>query len=206
MGGLSRVVECSARQKISFPFYTRSDFEFQDEDIGNGDSSDPFHYEEGTNGARSMFLMTEASQYTVGTVSIHNGLLTGGQSRRYSMCNHHTKATHVWGMGVYIQDQVKLDSVLEAKVRGGCLWNCLIEVGERYILDQRYMASTQKYEVWAMRIMQILNAFYQRTKGMRKDKYDTKLDGVEVCNAYYAMTLRYSQWRFKQLKVVYRVY
>jgi hypothetical protein len=70
-------------------------------------------------------------------------------------------------MGVRIQDRVKLDSVLEAKARGGCLWNCLREVGERYILDQRYMAWAQKYEVRATWIMQMLNAFYQRTKGMR---------------------------------------
>jgi hypothetical protein len=48
----------------------------------------------------------------------------------------HTRATPVWGMGVRIQDRVKLDSVLEAKARGGCLRNCLREVGERYILDQ----------------------------------------------------------------------
>jgi hypothetical protein len=41
---------------------------------------------------------------------------------------------------------------------------------------------------------------------MRRDKYNTKLDGMEVCNAYYAMALGYSQRRFKQLKVAHRVY
>jgi hypothetical protein len=30
---------------------------------------------------------------------------------------------------------MKLDSVLEAKARGGCLRNCFREVGEMYILD-----------------------------------------------------------------------
>jgi hypothetical protein len=52
----------------------------------------------------------------------------------------------------------------------------------------------------------MLNAFYQRTEGMRRDKYNTKLDGMEVCNACYVMVLRYSQRRFKQLKVAHRVY
>jgi hypothetical protein len=52
----------------------------------------------------------------------------------------------------------------------------------------------------------MLNAFYQRTEGMRRDKYNTKLDGVEVCNACYAMALGYSQRCFKQLKVAHRVY
>jgi hypothetical protein len=76
------------------------------------------------------------------------------------MRNRHTRATLVRGMGVRIQDQVKLDSVLEAKARGGYLRNCLREVGERYILDQRYMALAQRYEVRATWIMQMLNAFY----------------------------------------------
>ena len=44
---------------------------------------------------------------------------------------------------------MKLDSMLEAKARGGCLRNCLREVGEKYILDQWYMAWAQKYEVRA---------------------------------------------------------
>jgi hypothetical protein len=41
---------------------------------------------------------------------------------------------------------------------------------------------------------------------MKRDKYNTKLDGMEVCNACYAMALGYSQRRFKQLKVAYKVY
>jgi hypothetical protein len=35
---------------------------------------------------------------------------------------------------------------------------------------------------------------------MRRDKYNTKLDGLEVCNACYVMALGYSQRRFKQLE------
>jgi hypothetical protein len=205
-GGTSSVAESGTGQNFSFPSPVGSDFEFKDEDIGNGDSSDPSHHEEGTSAARSMSPMTEASQCTAGMVPVPDGLPIGGQSRRYSMRNRHTRATPVWGMGVRIQDRVKLDSVLEAKVRSGCLRNCLREVGERYILDQWYMAWAQKYEVRATWIMQMLNAFYQRTEGMRRDKYNTKLDGVEVYNACYAMALGYSQRRFKQLKVAYRVY
>jgi hypothetical protein len=37
-----------------------------------------------------------------------------------------------------------------------------------------------------------LNTFYLRTEGRRRDKFNTKLDGVEVCNACYAATLGYS--------------
>jgi hypothetical protein len=191
---MSSVAESGAGQNFSFPSPVGSDFEFKDEDIGNEDLSDPSHREEGTSAAQSMSPMTKASQCTVGTVPIPDGLPIDGQSRRYSMRNCHTRATPVRGMGVRIQDQVKLDSVLEAKARGGYLRNCLREVDERYILDQRYMAWAQKYEVRATWIIQMLNAFYQRTEGMRRDKYNTKLDGVEVCNACYAMALGYSQW------------
>ena len=129
------------------------DFEVKDEDTSNGDSNDPSHREEGTSKARSMSPITKASQCTIGTVPVLDGLPTSGHSRRYSMHNHHTKATPVWGMGVRIQDRVKLDSVLEAKARRGCLRNCLREVGERYILDQRYKAWVQQYEVRATWIM-----------------------------------------------------
>ena len=104
-----------------FPSRAGLDFEFKDEDTSNGDSSDPSHCEEDTNGAQSMSPMTEASQYIASIVPVPDGLLTSGQNRRYSMRNRHTKATPVRGMGVRIQDRVKLDNVLEAKARGGCL-------------------------------------------------------------------------------------
>jgi hypothetical protein len=104
--------------------------------------------------------MTEASQGTTGTVPVPDNLPTGGQNRRYSMRNRHIKATPVRRMEVSSQDRVKLDNVLEAKTRGSCLRNCLREVGERYILDQRYMAWGQKYEVRATWVMQMLNVFY----------------------------------------------
>jgi hypothetical protein len=146
-GGTSSVAESGAGQNFSFPSPVGSDFEFEDEDTGNGDSSDPSHHEEGTNAARSMSTMTEASQCTASMVLVPDGLPIGGHSKRYSMRNRHTRATPIREMGVRIQDRVKLDSVLEAKAQGGCLRNCLREVGERYILDQRYMAWAQKYEV-----------------------------------------------------------
>jgi hypothetical protein len=60
-GGTSSVAESGARQNFSFPSPTGSDFEFEDEDTSNGDSSDPSHREEGTSTARNMSPMTEAS-------------------------------------------------------------------------------------------------------------------------------------------------
>jgi hypothetical protein len=105
-----------------------------------------------------------------------------------------------------LKEKLKLESVVVAKTKGGSKHNCLRDVDEKYILDQRYMAWGQKYEQRTMWISQMLNAFYLRTKGRRRDKFKTKLDGVEVCNACYAIALGYSQRRFKQLKVAHRVY
>jgi hypothetical protein len=49
--GTSSVAESGAGQNFSFPSPVGSDFEFEDEDTSNGDSSDPSHREEGTSGA-----------------------------------------------------------------------------------------------------------------------------------------------------------
>jgi hypothetical protein len=51
IGGTSSVVESGMEQNFSFPSLSRSDFEFKDEDTGNGGSSDPSHREEGTSAA-----------------------------------------------------------------------------------------------------------------------------------------------------------
>ena len=115
--GMSNIVESGEGQNFSFLSPTGSDFEFKDEDTSNEDSSDLSHREEGTSAARSMSPMMEASQCTTSTVPVLDGLPSGGQSRRYSMRNHHTKAALVWGMGVHIQDWMKFDNVLEAKAR-----------------------------------------------------------------------------------------
>ena len=160
LGGTSSIVESGVGQNFSFPSLIGLDFEFKDEDTGNGDSSDPSHCEEGTSGALNMSPMTEASQYTAGIVPVVDGLPIVGQNRRYSMRNRYSTATLVRGMRVRIQDRVKLDSVLVAKARDGSLRNYLKEVDERYILDHQFKAWGQKYEVWAIWIMQMLNAFY----------------------------------------------
>ena len=151
--GTSTVGEFGIGQNFSFPSVIESDFEFEDEDTSNGDSSDTSHRGEDISGARSMSPMTEASQCSTGIVLVPDGLPTIRQSRRYSMCNRQSRATPVQGMEVRIQDWIKLNNVLEAKARGGCLRNCLKEVDERHILDQRYMAWGQKYEVRATWIM-----------------------------------------------------
>jgi hypothetical protein len=42
--------------------------------------------------------------------------------------------------GEPLRKKVKLDNVVATKTKGGCKHNCLRDVDEKYILDQRYMA------------------------------------------------------------------
>ena len=109
--------EFGVGQNFSFPSVIGSNFEFKNEDIGNGDSSDPSHRGEDISGARSMTLMTETSQCSTCIVPVLDGLPTIRQSRRYSMCNRQSRETPVQGMGVRIQDRVKLNNVCEPRNR-----------------------------------------------------------------------------------------
>ena len=52
----------------------------------------------------------------------------------------------------------------------------------------------------------MLNAFFTRSAGMSRDKYEMKLDGRIDCNACYVAALGYSQKNFKQLKTLHIVY
>ena len=142
----------------------------------------------------------------MGYAPVPDGLLAKRQRKRYLMHNRLRRIRTTSQRRETLKEKVKLDSVVAAKTKGGCKHKCLKDVDEKYILDQRYMAWGQKYEQRASWILQMLNAFYLRTKGPRKDKFKIKLDGVEVCNACYATTLGYSQRRFKPLKVAQRVY
>jgi hypothetical protein len=78
LGGTSSIAKSGAGQNFSFPSPAGSDFEFENKDTSNGDSSDPSHREEGTSAARSMSPITEASQYIADTVPVPDGLPIGG--------------------------------------------------------------------------------------------------------------------------------
>lgn len=114
------------------------------------------------------------------------------------------KRPHVRGEAMC--QKVTLHSVLLVKSKGACKRNCLREIEEKHILNQRYMAWGQKYELRSTWILQMLSAFFRRTEGGKRHKYETKLDGFDVCNAYYAATLGYFQRRFKKLKQSQQVY
>lgn len=62
------------------------------------------------------------------------------------MQNRCRKAMTPCERGELLGEKVELDSVVATKMKGGCKHNCLRDVDERYILDQRYMAWGQKYE------------------------------------------------------------
>ena len=53
---------------------------------------------------------------------------------------------------------------------------------------------------------QMLVSYYTRTNGTCRDKFVTKLDGKQVCNACYALAVGYSQRCFKKLKKDHLIY
>jgi hypothetical protein len=126
--------------------------------------------------------------------------------RTYSMANRTRASFRQRQRGEGRAQKVTLESTRAAKQKGGCKNNCLQDVDEGVILDQRYMAWGPKYNVRATWIRQMLQSFYTQTSGLERDKFVTKLDGQVVCNACYATALGYSQRRFKDLKTLNRVY
>jgi hypothetical protein len=183
------------------------EFEFEEENTSiSYDNRPPPYPEGGFSSVGNTSLLIKRLHSSTGVVLVVDGLPTGRQSRRYYMQNSRRRATTPHERREPLREKMKLNSVVAAKTKGGCKRNCLKDVDERYILDQRYMAWGQKYEQHAMWILQMLNAFYLCTEGKKRNKFNTKLDGVEVCNACYAAALGYSQRRFKQLKVAHQVY
>ena len=90
--------------------------------------------------------MTKGSYSSTCNVPVVDGLPANKKSKRYSMQNHRKRARTPRQRGEPLREKVKLDSVVAAKMKGGCKRNCLRDVDEKYILNQRYMAWRQKYE------------------------------------------------------------
>ena len=205
-GTSTSIGQSSEGQNFSFPAVVASQFEFEDEVMPSNHSNSVPNTLEDSGTIGNMSPLTEGSRCSTGEIPRVDGLPMETQTRRYHMQNRRRRAQTPRERGEPLGQKVTLDSVLAAKRQGGCKQNCLRDVDEKYILDQRYMAWGQKYEQRATWMLQMLNAFYSRTEGIRRDKFKTKLDGLDVCNACYAKALGYSQRRFKQLKVSHQVY
>ena len=105
-----------------------------------------------------------------------------------------------------ISTKVSLANVQMAIEQGGCKRNCLRDIPPKCLLDMRYSAWASNYATRSTWMRQTLFSFYTRTEGTRRDRFATKLDGKQVCNACYALGVGYSQRRFKQLKVECSIY
>jgi hypothetical protein len=198
--------EFSEGQNFSFPTLLMPKYDFDEEETSIGHEEAPIHPPRDCSTAGNTSAGHGGSHSNTGYAPVPDGLPAERQRRRYSMHNRPRRTRTIGQRRETLKEKVKLNSVVATKTEGGCKHKCLRDVDEKYILDQRYMAWGQKYEQRASWILQMLNAFYLRTEGPRRDKFKTKLDGVEVCNACYATALEYSQRQFKQLKVAHQVY
>jgi hypothetical protein len=102
----------------------------------------PPHLHGDVSNVGNTFLVTEGSHSSTSNVPVVDGLPADRQSRRYSMQNHRRRARAPYQRGEPLREKVKLNSVVAVKTKGGCKYNCLRDVDEKYILDQRYI---QKY-------------------------------------------------------------
>ena len=105
-----------------------------------------------------------------------------------------------------ISTKVSLANVQMAIEQGGCKRNCLRDIPPKCLLDMRYSAWASNYATRSTWMRQTLFSFYTRTERTCRDRFATKLDCKQVCNACYALGVGYSQRRFKQLKVECSIY
>jgi hypothetical protein len=139
--------ESSEEHNFSFPALVVLEFEFDDGDTSiNYDNGTPPHSHGDFSTVENTSPMTEGSYSSIGNVPVVDGLPADRQSNRYSMQNRRRRARAPRQRGEPLREKVKLDSVVVAKTKGGCKSNCLKDVDEKYILNQRYMAWGQKHE------------------------------------------------------------
>ena len=81
------------------------------------------------------------------------------ERRKYTMTNRRARVCNPRERGEPKSEKVTLESVLRVVSSGACKQNCLHNINPKYILEQQYMAWTQKYEARATWIQQMLNAF-----------------------------------------------
>jgi hypothetical protein len=140
------VGESNEGQNFSFPALVVPEFEFEKGDTSITYDNAPPLPKGSFSSAGNTSPLTEGSHSNTGILPIVDGLPTDRQSRRYSMQNRCRRAMTPREKGEPLGEKVKPDSVVAAKTKRGCKCNCLRDVDEKYILDQRYMAWGQKYE------------------------------------------------------------
>jgi hypothetical protein len=137
-GRLVSIGESSEGQNFSFPTLVVPEHEFEEGDTSISYDNGPHntHGESGTAGSTSP--LTEGSQYSTGNVPVVDDLPAERHSRRYSMQNRWRRARIPCERA--FKRECEARECGGSKDEGGCKHNCLRDVDEKYILDQRYMA------------------------------------------------------------------
>ena len=145
-GTSTSIGQSSGGQNFSFLAAVASQFEFEDEVMPSNHSNSVSNTPEDSDTMWNMSPLTEGSRCSTEEIPRVDGLPIETQTRRYHMQNRSRRVQTPRERGEPLGQKVTLDSVLAAKMQGGCKQNCLRNVNEKYILDQRYMAWGQKYE------------------------------------------------------------
>jgi hypothetical protein len=137
---------------------------------------------------------------SIGNLPFVDGLGVQRVVRAYRMVQRTRKPHPLRQRGELRSKKVELVSVEEAIQKRGCKQNCLRDLDVGVILNKRYSAWGKKYEERATWMLQRLDSSKCRVRGKQDYKFDTKLDGVSVCNVCFVVGMAYSRRKVEQLK------
>ena len=125
------------------------------------------------------------------------GLPSNLQKKKYTMTKRVRKEKQQRRIGSSREEKVSLANVQHDMQSSICSKGCMKKLDARAILMKRFRAwGSHEYEVRASWILENLTDCYNK----EKDKFETQLCGVFICNGCYAVALGYSKRRIEELK------
>ena len=124
------------------------------------------------------------------SISRVDGLPSNLQKKKYTMTEHVRKEKQQRRIGSSREEKVSLANVQYDMQSSICSKGCMKKLDAGAVLMKRFRAwGSHEYEVRASWILENLTDCYNK----EKDKFETRLYGVFICNGCYAVALGYSK-------------
>ena len=134
---------------------------------------------------------------TTCSISRVDGLPSNLQKKKYTMTERVRKKKQQQRIGSSREEKVSLANVQHDMQSSICSKGCMKKLDAGAVLMKRFRAwGSHEYEVRASWILENLTDSYNK----EKDKFETRLCGVFICNGCYAVALGYSKRRIEELK------
>ena len=138
-----------------------------------------------------------ANAQTTCSISGVDGLTSNLQKRKYTMTECVRKEKRPRRMGYSRAKKVSLANVQHALQSSICSKGCMKKLDAEAVLMKKFRVwGLHEYEVRASWILENLTDCYNNDK----DKFETRLCSVSICNGCYAVALGYSKRRIEELK------